>query len=82
MPRYFFHLRDDRFTADEVGEELADAAAAGREALRIGADLLRDSEVRSDAGEVLGVVCTDDTGDVVSAVFVTRPTLELARDRL
>lgn len=75
MPRFFFHLRDHRFTPDEIGEEFPDVGAAGREALRVAADMLRDMDELSGRAD-LAVVCTDAAGEVVSAVCVSQPPIE------
>lgn len=82
MPRYFFHLRDDRFTPDEFGEELKNNEAADRHVLRLSGDILHDSVAGSSGAEVLSVVCTDAAGAIVSAVTVSRPSLETARHML
>lgn len=82
MPRYFFHLRDDRFTPDEAGEDFETPQAATREALRIVAGVLRDLTPDSPGGSVLGLVCTDAGDSVVCAVRVSRPSRQSARRML
>lgn len=39
MPRYYFNIDGDHPFRDELGEELADDAAAWAEALRLGRDV-------------------------------------------
>lgn len=82
MPWYFFHLRDDHFTPDEFGEELKNDAAADRQVLRLSGDILHDSVAGSSDADVLSVVCTDAAGVIVSAVTISRPSLESARHML
>jgi len=42
MPRYYFHVADDRTTTDAEGLELPDLEAARKEAIRAASDALRD----------------------------------------
>lgn len=42
MARYYFHSSDSRHGFDDLGLDLADDKAAQREAIRFGAELLRD----------------------------------------
>ena len=47
MPRYYFHIEDDRTELDRVGVELADLAAARDEAVRAAGEILRDGTAES-----------------------------------
>jgi hypothetical protein len=42
MPRYFFHVEDDRTEIDKVGMELPDLQAAREEAVRAAGEILRN----------------------------------------
>jgi Domain of unknown function (DUF6894) len=42
MPRYYFHIEDDRTEIDHEGVELRDTAAARDEAVRAAGEILRD----------------------------------------
>ena len=57
MPRYFFHINGRRAHRDEVGEHLADDAAAWNTSMRA----LRELEYCFDPGEDWQLeVCNDD----------------------
>jgi hypothetical protein len=42
MPRFYFHVNDDRTILDEEGTELPDMEAARREAITTAGEMLRD----------------------------------------
>jgi hypothetical protein len=42
MPRYYFHVEDDRREIDQIGVELPDLQAARQEAVRAASEILRD----------------------------------------
>jgi hypothetical protein len=42
MPRYYFHVEDDRTTFDNVGVELRDIEAAHKEAVTAAGEILRN----------------------------------------
>jgi len=73
MPRYFFHVRDsDSFSPDTEGQELADLAAARREAINANREILgekllhggalnnRQIQIADESGAVLFTLNTDD----------------------
>jgi Domain of unknown function (DUF6894) len=47
MPRYYFHVEDDRTSIDHVGVELSDLTAARHEAVRAAGDMLRDGSAKN-----------------------------------
>ena len=61
MPRYHFHVADGRDYPDLQGTELADLAAARREALRFAGALLADQDVSFWSGEEWSMRVTDAT---------------------
>ena len=71
MTRYFFHTSDGSRQYDDVGVELADDAAARREAVRYSGSLLQDEPdiVQNEHGLRVNVV--DETGRVKFAIMVT-----------
>ena len=71
MTRYFFHTSDGSRQYDDVGVELADDAAARREAVRYSGSLLQDEPdiVQNEHG--LRVHVVDETGRVKFAIMVT-----------
>jgi hypothetical protein len=42
MPRYYFHIEDDRTEIDRVGVELPDLTGARQEGVRAAGEMLRD----------------------------------------
>jgi ABC-type taurine transport system substrate-binding protein len=46
MPRYYFHIDDDRTHIDRIGVELADLEAARDEAVRAAGQILRDGAAK------------------------------------
>ncbi|MBA2587912.1 MAG: hypothetical protein H0U98_04730 [Alphaproteobacteria bacterium] len=73
MPRYFFHIREgESLSRDTEGQELADGAAARREAVSTGRELLGEKllhggeldgriiEIANEKGEVLDRVSSND----------------------
>ena len=44
MPRYFFHVDNGKFIADQSGTELPDLAAARREAVRSAGQMIDDTQ--------------------------------------
>ena len=71
MPRYFFHTSDGSRQEDDVGVELANDAAARREAVCYAGSLLQDEPglVQNDHGLRINVV--DENGSVKFAVMVS-----------
>lgn len=72
MPRYFFHSRDGVAYRDPNGLELPDMDAAGLEAMRYLAEIIRD-----DAAEVwragdLQLTIADEHGAELCVFSVTR----------
>jgi hypothetical protein len=47
MPRYYFHIEDDRFDLDRVGVELPDLKAARDEAVGAAGQILGDGAAKS-----------------------------------
>jgi hypothetical protein len=47
MPRYYFHIEDDRTEVDQIGMELPDLEAAREEAIRSAGELLRNGAAKS-----------------------------------
>ncbi len=71
MPRYFFHTSDGVRHIDDEGIELADDAAARREAVRYGGNLLGDDPDMLVADRGLRIEVTDGEGRVRFAVLVS-----------
>jgi hypothetical protein len=46
MPRYYFHIEDDRTEIDQIGTELPDLEAARAEAVRATGEILRNGSAR------------------------------------
>jgi ABC-type taurine transport system substrate-binding protein len=46
MPRFYFHIDDDRTHIDRIGVELADLEAARDEAVRAAGQILRDGAAK------------------------------------
>lgn len=70
MARYFFHTLDGECVRDELGEELADDAAARDEALMIFGELLKDSASWFWKSGTFSLVTTNDDRQVVVALTV------------
>ncbi|GGJ42198.1 hypothetical protein CDQ92_07745 [Sphingopyxis bauzanensis] len=70
MPRYFFHTSDGSCDRDDVGVELADPAAARREAIRYGGSLLHDNPDIIAATNGLRVEVVDEQGQFCTAVLI------------
>jgi hypothetical protein len=47
MPRYYFHIEDDRFEIDRIGVELPNLKAARDEAVSAAGQLLRNGAAKS-----------------------------------
>ena len=71
MARYFFHTSDGARAYDDGGVDLADAAAARREAARFGGGLLQDNPdiVQNEHGLRINVV--DEAGSLTFAIVIT-----------
>ena len=71
MTRYYFHTSDGTREHDDVGIDLADAAAARREAVRFAGGLLQDQPemVQNEHGLRINVV--DEMGSVTFAIMIT-----------
>jgi len=70
MPRYFFHLCDGTQEIDAYGNDFDDDAAALREAIRFGGELLSDDPgilVRDDS---LRINVTNESGELSCALIV------------
>lgn len=82
MPRYFFHTRDGIRHIDDEGVELADDAAARREAVRYGGNLLGDDPdmLLTDSG--LSVEVTDQHGRVRFAVMMSTLDVQAITDEV
>jgi hypothetical protein len=81
MTRYFFHTSDGTREYDDVGVDLADDAAARREAARFGGGLLQDNPdiVQNEHGLRINVV--DEGGSLKFAILITAldPRWEIAK---
>ena len=62
MPRYYFHVADGKDFPDLQGTELADLAAARREALRFSGAMLSDASERFWSGDDWAMTVTDERG--------------------
>ena len=47
MPRYYFHIEDDRTLIDHIGVDLPDLEAARDEAVRAAGQLLRNGQAKA-----------------------------------
>jgi hypothetical protein len=80
MPRYFFHVRRGQITIlDQDGVELADVAAAAREAIRRGREVARQNAVTS-APLGLGRIIVDDEWRTIFELPVEDINNELRED--
>jgi hypothetical protein len=75
MPRYFFHLDDDRWGRDDEGVELADLKTAGRDALTLLADVARERPATLWRPGGRQLTCTDARG---RALFTLKIDAKLA----
>lgn len=82
MPRYFFHTSDGVRHIDDEGIELADDAAARREAVRYGGNLLGDDPDMLVADRGLRVEVTDREGRVRFAVLVSALDVQAISDEV
>ena len=69
MPRYFFHLYDDIVSHDEDGQELLDAAAASREAVRNARQMACAEVIQGHLNLKHRIEVTDESGAVIETVF-------------
>jgi len=82
MPRYFFHTADGGRDRDRQGVELADAAAAHKEAIRFAGTVLNDEPDLLGGGRDFRVEVTDERGDLlftIIALAVDAPAAEVGR---
>jgi hypothetical protein len=66
VPRYFFHVLDERWYFDRVGDELPDLATAIAQAECVARELLEDEAKRSMSHARLDVA--DEHGTIVHVV--------------
>ena len=52
MPRFYFHVEDDRTTHDQEGTVLPDIEAARREAITVAGEMLRNGSQKRQALDV------------------------------
>lgn len=71
MTRYYFHTSDGSREYDDVGVELADDAAARREAVRFLGSLLQDDPDMIENEHGLRVNVVDGAGRVKFVIAVT-----------
>jgi hypothetical protein len=73
MPRYYFHVEDDRTSLDEEGVQLRDMEAARQEALTAAGDMLRNGAGTSVwAGKPFRMWVTDQPGGGGKTFFTLR----------
>ena len=70
MPRFFFHSEDGHLEVDEIGTELADAAAARAEAVRFAGALLQDRPQTVWESTRWRMLVTDERKAILFAVEV------------
>ncbi|MFO1247426.1 MAG: hypothetical protein U1E93_04205 [Alphaproteobacteria bacterium] len=71
MPRFFFHVREGgTLNRDEEGQDLADAAAARREALSAGREILGEKLLHGGQLDNRIIEITGEDGKVVETVNV------------
>ena len=70
MARYYFHSSDSRHGFDDLGLDLADDKAARREAIRFGAELLRDDPDIISGETPLRINVMDDRNRFCFAVVI------------
>lgn len=68
MPRYFFHIIDDRAFVDEEGMEMGSVGDARIEAVRYAGNVLSLEETSLPNCNPWGMKVTDTAGDVVFAL--------------
>lgn len=62
MPRFYFHIHDDRDYLDTEGTELPDEVSAHVEAIRLAGSVLRDEAMRVARATLWNMEVTDATG--------------------
>jgi len=72
MPRYFFHSRDGGLYHDPDGAELPDLRAAGLEAVRYLAELLREEPDGFWRAGELQLTIADAEGAALCVLILTR----------
>ncbi|MCK1302091.1 hypothetical protein IVB33_15745 [Bradyrhizobium sp. 24] len=70
MPKYFFHVHNVAPSADDQGEELADDAAAWREATSYAGALFKDIDGKFRPGQEWSIEVTDEAGKPIYFITV------------
>ena len=70
MPRYFFHIHNIG-RDDPSGQDLADHAAAWREATLVAAELFRDIDGKLQPGQSWWLEVTDDSQKPLYVIRIT-----------
>jgi hypothetical protein len=68
MPRFFFHVHDDRITLDEEGAELPTAEAAREHAIRAARELACHEVLEGHLGLAHRIEVADQYGGEVATV--------------
>ena len=68
MPRFFFHLYNDVFAADEEGRELPDADAARAVAVAEAREMMADGVLKGEITLSHRIEIADESGAVVGTV--------------
>jgi hypothetical protein len=69
VPRYFFHVREgDALSRDTEGQELADVAAARREAISSAREILGDKLLHGGSLNGRVIEIADQKGEVIDTV--------------
>ena len=71
MPKYFFHSEDGHLEHDHSGTDLADPAAARREAVRFAGALLNDRAQALWEGTDWRLLVTDESTMILFTIEVT-----------
>lgn len=82
MARYFFHLKDGVFAADDEGQELPNLAAAKDAAVQVLVDILKGDSCKFWDTESLQVIVSDANGLTLLSLDLSAtlaPVLQLSK---
>jgi hypothetical protein len=80
MPRFYFHLKARVPSEDAEGIELLDVAAARKEAVRFGHELMKVNQGMGQYGSGGDLVVTNEVGDELLTIYLPAPRMPNARN--